>query len=201
MSTPIFVAANRLEIMWAEFLAWLDAFFNPELEGYVNFDFGGSTLVNLRVIIFGIFIGVLVASVYMVYIKSAIGPFVRKLLAEECLSEENAKTLEELGYAKNFFVRMALRGSILRSTVIHVPCEEEDEGGNKRTLVRYYIPEPKRYVAEMRFRNRGSGVPTLLFVLIIGTICIFLIFGFLPQILRLVDNTISIFSVEGNTLK
>ena len=135
MSIPIFAAANRLEAMWAEFLAWLDAFFNPELEGYVNFDFGGATMVNLRVIVFGIFAGVLVASVYMVYVKSVIGPFVRKLLAEECLSEESAKTLEELGYTKNFFVRMALRGSVLRSTVIHVPCEETGEEGEKRTFV------------------------------------------------------------------
>ena len=60
--------------------------------------------------------------------------------------------------------------------------------------------EEKKYIAEMRFHARGSGWPTLLFVLLISVICIFVIFGFLPQILRFVDNTISIFSVKGNTV-
>ena len=160
-------------------------------------------MVNIRVIVFGIFIGVFLASVYMVYVKNVVGAFVRKLLAEECLSEERAQTLEALGFDRNPFVKLALRGSLLASTVVQLPAATvTGESGEAQTVpTRYYIKEEKKYVAEMRFNARGSGAVTLLFVLLISVICIFVIFGFLPQILRFVDNTISIFSVKGNTVK
>lgn len=249
--------ANSFEILFEEIAAWFHDFFNPELEGYVNFDFGGGSLVNIHVIVFGIFIGVFVASFYMVYVKNFVGAFVRKLLSEGCLSAEKAKTLAELGFEKNVFVRSALRGSLLATTVsraepsteaLHIedgreekeedpstegetnasaengekPPVKEKEGaveGSEReketaetkelpsekaeavSNVRYYIKEEKKYVAEMRFNARGSGWPTLLFVLLISIFCIFVIFAFLPQILRFLDNTISIFSVKGNTIK
>lgn len=194
------LAPDGFKALWEELVAWFYDFFNPKLEGYVNFDFGGGDMINIQVIVFGIFVGVFLASVYMVYVKNIVGAFVRKLLAEDCLAEEKAKTLEELGFARNPFVRYALRGSLLASTVVHLQ-DEPMPGEETAPPTRYYIKEEKKYVAEMRFNARGSGVPTLLFVLLISVICIFVIFGFLPQILRFVDNTISIFSVKGNTVK
>ena len=230
------VLMNSVVKGWIEMIKeWLYDFFNPALEGYVNFDFGSGEMLNIRIIIFGIFIGVLLASLYSIYVKNVIGAFVRKLLSQACLSEEKAKTLGELGYSRNPFVRLALRGSLLASTVSRVcPTEEtaaaEVGGGseaaaqsvdaepsvtqptnapqkpakNAKTdpqIVRYYIKEEKKYVAEMRFNARGSGWPTFFFVLLISVMCVFLIFAFLPQILRFLDNTISIFSVAGNTVK
>ena len=199
MNRFVTMAANNFKEFFAEIAAWLYDFFHPELEGYVNFDFGGGELVNIQVIIFGIFIGVFVASLYMVYVKNFVGRFVRKLLAEDCLSEEKAQTLAALGFEKDPFVRSALRGSLLASTVSRV--EQPNAEGEEKQPTRYYIKEEKKYIAEMRFHARGSGWPTLLFVLLISVISIFLIFAFLPQILRFVDNTISIFSVKGNTIK
>lgn len=251
MNPTVTVAANDFKTWMEELGAWFYDFFHPELEGYVNFDFGGGNLINIQVIVFGIFIGVFIASLYMVYVKTIVGAFVRKLLAEQCLSEEKAKTLEELGFSRNLFVRHALRGSLLASTVSRVepsdgeraaetdakapttpseekgskaeedetPADTEEKGtavtsapeeataetaersSNSPETTRYYIKEAKKYAAEMRFNARGSGVPTLLFVLLISVICIFVIFAFLPQILRFVDNTISIFSVKGNTIQ
>ena len=203
MNPVITTAAASFQELFEEIAAWFYDFFNPKLEGYVNFDFGGGNMVNIRVIVFGIFIGVFLASVYMVYVKNVVGAFVRKLLAEECLSEERAQTLEALGFDRNPFVKLALRGSLLASTVVQLPAATvTGESGEAQTVpTRYYIKEEKKYVAEMRFNARGSGAVTLLFVLLISAICIFVIFGFLPQILRFVDNTISIFSVKGNTVK
>ncbi len=202
---------------WFEsILNWLYAFFNPKLSGYTNFDFGTGEMVNIRIMIFGIFGGVMLAALYTIYIKNIIGAFVRKLLQEQCFSPENARTLSELGFLHNPFVRSALRGSVLASTVVSLPPSEEQvacEGDiprkksatemrrSRANATRYYIKEEKKYVAEMRFNARGSGWPTFFFVLLISIICIFLIFAFLPQILRFLDNTISIFSVEGNTIK
>lgn len=196
------LAPSSFKQLFEEIVAWFYDFFNPELEGYVNFDFGGGDMVNIRVIVFGIFIGVFLASLYMVYVKNIVGAFVRKLLAEDCLSPEKAQTLDALGFARNPFVKYALRGSLLASTVVQLKEPITGENGEEQTVpTRYYIKEEKKYIAEMRFNARGSGIPTVLFVLLISVICIFVIFGFLPQILRFVDNTISIFSVKGNTIK
>ena len=179
---------------------WLYDFFNPKLEGYTNFDFGEGDMINIRMIIFGIFAGVLLASLYAIYVKNVIGAFVRKLLAEGCLAEEKAMTLEELGFNKNIFVKQALRGSLLASTVIHVkPEPKEGEEGTEEE--KYYIKEERKYAAEMRFNARGSGWPTFFFVLLCSVIAIFIIFAALPHVIDFLDNTISIFSVEGNTLK
>lgn len=241
----IFALVNVKQVVkgWMEAIwAWLVDFFNPELSGYTNFDFGSGEMLNIKIIIFGIFGGVLLASLYMIYVKNVVGAFVRKLLAEGCLSEDRAKTLEELGFIKNPFVRLALRGSLLASTVMHVQPREgsaeadgdaapsvetqgdvssenqenfdvskTEEAGKGAAdikkakddprLVRYYIKEEKKYVAEMRFNNRGSGWPTFFFVLLVSVICVFLIFWLLPAIMRFLDNTISIFSVAGNTVK
>lgn len=233
--------ANNIKALFDQIVADIYDFFNPELEGYVNFDFGGGNLVNIHVIVFGIFIGVFAASFYMVYVKNFVGAFVRKLLADGCLSAEKAKTLAELGFEKNLFVRLALRGTLLASTVCRAegdasegsaeekPAENdapadgaedneaETEQGSAEAAAeqpcasparpvdslgtRYYVEEEKKYAAEMRFNARGSGWPTLLFVLLISVFCIVVIFAFLPQILRFLDNTISIFSVKGNTIK
>ena len=207
------VLANSVVQEWiAAIKGWIYQFFNPELDGYTNFDFGSGQMLNIRIIIFSIFGGVLLASLYTIYVKNIVGAFVRKLLSEECLSEDRAKTLSELGYASNPFVRMALRGSLLASTVVHVNGIPEGEVGqrgedggpkekNNGSVTRYYIKEEKKHIADMRFNARGSGWPTFFFVILVSVMCIFLIFAFLPQILRFVDNTISIFSVAGNTVK
>ena len=193
--------------------SWLYGFFTPDLSGYTNFDFGEGTMLDIRVVIFGIFIGVLMAALYIIYIKNVVGAFVRKLLAEGCLSEETAKTAEELGYGKNPLIRSALRGTMTRGTVYSVlpkaeqgsePADGEDKPKDKLPTfaeTRFYIPEDKKYAAEMRFNARGSGWPTFFVVLVLSIACIFLIFAILPHALNYLDKTISIFSVEGNTVR
>lgn len=237
MIYPSFLANAVVKEWIAAIKGWIYEFFNPELDGYTNFDFGSGQMLNIRIVIFGIFGGVLLASLYTIYVKNVVGAFVRKLLLEDCLSEDRAKTLSELGFSRNFFVRWALKGSLLASTVMRVntpqnsvDCREKDAGDTENGVsgdaeaaveasdadvpskcpykmptdnenTRYYIKEEKKHVAAMRFNANGSGWPTFFFVLLVSVICIFLIFAFLPQILRFLDNTISIFSVAGNTVK
>ena len=195
-----FILVSSFKELGENIKDWLYDFFNPKLEGYTNFDFGEGAMINIRMIIFGIFAGVLLASLYAIYVKNVIGAFVRKLLAEGCLAEEKAMTLEELGFNKNIFVKQALRGSLLASTVIHVEPEPK-EGEEGTEAEKYYIKEERKYAAEMRFNARGSGWPTFFFVLLCSVIAIFIIFAALPHVIDFLDNTISIFSVEGNTLK
>ena len=195
-----FILVSSFKELGENIKDWLYDFFNPKLDGYTNFDFGEGDMINIRMIIFGIFAGVLLASLYAIYVKNVIGAFVRKLLAEGCLAQEKAMTLEELGFNKNIFVKQALRGSLLASTVIHVKPEPK-EGEEGTEAEKYYIKEERKYAAEMRFNARGSGWPTFFFVLLCSVIAIFIIFAALPHVIDFLDNTISIFSVEGNTLK
>lgn len=220
------LSANQVARGWLEsFKAWLYNFFNPQLDDYVNFDFGKGEMLNLRLIVFGAFFGVLLASLYIIYIKNVVGAFVRKLLAEECLSEERAMTLEQLGFWHNPFVRLALKGSVTLGTVYSVYPEEQGsaesvEGGllpNEKAdapsknspqatkpdprRVRYYIKEEKKHAAEMRFNPRGSGWPTFFFVLVISVICVILIFALLPHVLSYLDKTVSVYTEKGNILR
>ena len=97
-------------------------FFNPKLEGYTNFEFGEG-LLNLHIIIFGIFAGVLLASFSMIFIRTTLGRFVRALLAKQAFSAEKGVTLAECGLDKHFFIRYALtHGYTLRRVV---RCVEE----------------------------------------------------------------------------
>lgn len=191
--------------VWEDVVAFFKDFFNPTLEGYTNFEFGKGAL-SLQIMIFGIFIGVLIASFGMIFIKTTLGKLVRALLAREAYAPESAQTLAACGLEQHFFIRRALRhGYTLRRVV---RCVEEEEGCNSKegkgqklpdlSACHFYIPEKDRYTAEMRFNEKGSGWGTFFFVLLGCVIAISLIFAFLPQLITLLDNVISLFSWKGN---
>lgn len=193
------------QAMWGEIGSFFESFFNPKLEGYTNFTFGEG-LLSLPLIIFGIFAGVLIASFSIIFIKTTLGRLVRALLAKEAYEPESAQTLAAFGLERHFFIRYALRhGYTLRRVVRCVEEEKADvsEMGKGKKLpdpaeCHYYIPEKDRYVAQMRFNEKGSGYGTFFFVLLGCVIAILLIFAFLPQLVTFLDNVISIFSWRGN---
>lgn len=214
--------------IWQQIGDFLYDFFNPKLENYTNFAFSGGML-NLKLIIFGIFAGVLIASFYMIFVRTTLGRFVRAILERQAYDAEQAVTLSECGLERHIFTRWALKHGYTLRRVIR--CVEEEaflasvrlqaqkheaartaaKAEGKRlppfkepkfdkplSECHFYIPEKDRYIAQMRFRNSGSGYPTLLFVLLVSVLCIFLIFALLPQLIRFLDNVISIFSWKGN---
>ena len=65
---------------WGNLIAEIKSFFNPTLTGYNNLNFGSDKLVNIHVVVFGIFIGVMIASVYSIYTKQILGKFVKSAL-------------------------------------------------------------------------------------------------------------------------
>ena len=214
--------------LWQDIGNFFYGLFNPELENYTNFSLSGG-MIDLKLIIFGIFAVVMLASFYIIFVRTTLGRFVRAILEKQALSAECAVTLGECGLERHIFTRIALRRSYILRRVIR--CVEEEEwqakvsaereqhesarinakAAGKRIPVfaepkfskplgecRFYIPEKDRYVAEMRFRNRGSGYPTLVFVAFVSILCMLLLFALLPQLIRLLDNVISIFSWKGN---
>ena len=68
----------------------------------------------------------------------------------------------------------------------------------KRDLntMRFYIPEEKKYTAETRFDAKGAGIGTFIIVVVAALLTCALICYFLPDLLKMVDNFISI--TRGN---
>ncbi len=204
------------EELWAYFV---EKYFSPSVPYLENFSFTTSSMMSLRMIIIGITFGIILAAISTVYTKRYIGDFVRKLLYEECYDAKRAMTLYDLGYLKNPGVRGVIKsgGSLSR----WVRCVEEDEFmaeiAKKRAefeeahkndkkkpkfkepefkrdcnTMHFYIPEEKKYAADIKFDAAGTHLGAVILV-VVGAIilCMFLCY-ILPDMIKLVDNFISV---------
>ena len=210
----------------ASFSKWLDNIFSTSGD-YEHLGISGESNM-LPSIVIGIAIGFLIASCMVIFDKRVLGDFVRQLLSYECLSKESAKTLEELGYHKNSFVRGALKNGVSLRRVVKCVEEEEflrsveklraeheaSEGASNGKKVKYqepkfkmdpsvmhfYIPEEMKYTADVKFEKKGTGVHTLIlsFVLVIA-VAVALLF-LIPELLQMFDNMVGIFDWKSNVL-
>lgn len=222
MRIPFILAEEKSLIaeLWQYFT---DKYFNPDAVYLENFKGGSNRILSLRMIIIGITVGFCVAAILTLIDKKHIGGLVRKMLYDECIGKENAKTLYELGYDRNPAVRGSLKnGSVLKRWV---RCVEEDEhyasieqkrkefeaayANDKKapkfkTLEfkrdpdkhHFYIDEEKKYSAAVKFDSKGTNVVSAILVILISIIiCAFLCFV-VPDMLTLFDNFVSGF--KGN---
>ena len=179
-------------------------------EAYIEMDgsFGGSdTLVTVGMVVLGLYIGSVIACVIMTYNRQLLGTAVRKMLSMDITSRENAKTVEELGYKKNFFIRSLFRDSDSLRRVIK--CVEEDdfyadqekereeleEARKENKKLRkfktkiyradidndhFYIPQDLHDLAERRFNKKGSTWVSMIFAIIALTVIFVALLFFLP---------------------
>ena len=191
-----------------------DIFFNPEKVALENIDTSGG-IVTLRIIIIGIMFGFCAAAIAVLYEKRVIGGFVKKLLYEDCIGSDKAKTLQELGFGKNPSIRSSLRsGSTLKRWV---KCVEEDEFWasveEKRAefeaehpgesyvypafkrdpdTMRFYIPSELKYKADVKFSTKGANVVSAIMVILISIILCAVLCSVIPDMLMFADNFITI---------
>ena len=151
-----------------------------------------------------------------------LGAFVRCLLKEECLSPESAKTLDELGFGTNIFIRIAMRSGrvnlrrvvkcreeelyneeIQRQREAHEKAAENDASRGKFKEIPYrtdvladsfYIPEDQKYVAEMKFEEKGTSWSGIILLMIMSLVMLVAVLVALPEILSLVDDFLAGFS-------
>lgn len=151
---------------------------------------------SLQIIIWSFFIGIMIGAVSLFYQKRVIGAFVRALLADGAANPGNARTLEELGYGKNRFVRHALRGgSVLRKMVWEAEDNyTTDENGvrySARTkkmdinTARFYIDDSNRVRADLRYSAQGSDVLVLLIGVVVFAVAAYALLLFIPYIVDL----------------
>ena len=91
-------------------------YFSSDLPYLDNFSMRNSEVIFCKLIIIGISIGIIIAAICNIYNKRYVGNFVRKLIKEECLSRDSAKTLSELGYGKSIGIKSVIKsgGSLSR---------------------------------------------------------------------------------------
>ncbi|MBO5416603.1 MAG: hypothetical protein J6A83_08255 [Clostridia bacterium] len=215
--------------LWQEIWDYLYSnYFSPEAVYFEHLDLGSNAMATIRNIVLGLLIGVIVASLFIVIDKRVLGAFVRKLLSEDCTSPEKAKRLSELDFVTNFTIRNGVRrGSTLRSVV---RCREEEEflAGLAEQRAKYeamrqsdpslppfkeatysvnadedhfYIPEEKKYSAELRFEKKGTTWLGFAMVIVISIIAFVILIFALPEMLRIVDSFVGSFgSSNGNIL-
>ena len=209
-----------IEELWEYFV---DKYFSIDLPYLENFSIESGGLVSIRGIIVGMAIGIVIAAACTIYNKRYIGSFVRRVISCQCFDAASAKTLDELGYLKSAGVRGVIKsgGSLSR----WVRCAEEDEffaeiekkraqfdeahkddekkpefvePEFKRDLntMHFYIPEEKKYAAEIRFEEKGANVGVFIVVVVAAILLCAFICYFLPDLLQMIDNFISI--TKGN---
>lgn len=89
-------------------------------------DFGGSNL-PIGMILTGVFVGMIVATVILQYSNAVVYRVIKALVRHKATTEEDAKTLKELGLASDAHVLFALRheNPMLKRFVVFVPGDTE----------------------------------------------------------------------------
>ena len=182
--------------MIKELLTYLDTqVFHVNPASYDHFSLTERAGNNIKNVVLGLVIGMILASIAAYYTRAVQGKFVRELLKRECLSPETAITLRECGFFCNPTIRRELKngGAISKVTELAEPPEKADEPIDFLSA-RFYIPEETKYRAEFRFQNEGASP---LHVILIAVICIaagVAVFRVLPSLLGLADGLITLLS-------
>ena len=163
--------------------------------------------MSLEQIIWPMLCGIIVAIFFAVYNKMVLGAFVRKLLYEGVTTKENAKRLDETGFDKNPFVKIALSTNSSLRRVVYAVSDTADEngaqqggvtpGGKKRKAkrvpvgeLRFYVPEEEIDRAEILYSANGSNVVIALLSVIVFLILAALSFTVIPDLITMLNNFI-----------
>ena len=215
--SKLFLSTSGEPTLIEELWEYLEGkYFSVDVGRYEHISIGSGSLVTLQKIVLGICLGVIVAAAIVCYDKNRLGAFVRKIVKEQALWPDKAKTLPELGFYRNGGVKASLRSPHKLGRVVH--CVEKEQYREKVEVARaayiaehgneegffmpeyhmdfkndhFYIPDDLHYRAEVRFENRGSGWRAFILVCIIAVIAAALICFLLPDMIQLVDNMIGI---------
>ncbi len=178
-----------------ELITYLDTqVFHINSATYDHFSLSEKAGQNVKNVILGLVLGMILASIAIYYTRAVHGKFVRELLKRQCTSPESAITLRECGFFCNPSVRRELKnGGTLSKVVRLAEPPENGEATIDFLTARYYIPEETKYRAEVRFCQQGSGPLQLILVSVLSLAAGVLFFRALPALLGFADGLISLF--------
>lgn len=118
-----------------------------------SFFWGGETS-TLNMIVTSAYVGIMLASLAIIYNKRCVGGLIRRLIDAQSFGADSAKSLPELGYRKFSPIRFSLRkGSTLRKTVLSV---------GSGYGAKYYVPEEKKDELLFKYDKKGTNVVVLI---------------------------------------
>lgn len=132
--------------------------------------------------------------------KRRTGRIVDPLLKRQAVDSATAISPADGGFARRDLLLMLKRGSMLRKTVEATEPEGEAEKESEATQkgiadclmrMRFYIPENRRDLAKRRYSAEDASIPSLIVSVIIILVLTLAVYFFLPVILRMVDNFIT----------
>lgn len=145
---------------------------------HLNLPDGGT---SMRLLIWVLYAGIVIGSLLGTLDKVYCGAFVRALLQGGCVAVESAATLAEMDTRGKWYLRHALRPGKPLWKMIAVT---EGEAGKAR----FYLPEEKRDLAELRYQNGNRPFRTLVLAIVLLTgVAVFAQIA-LPELLTMLDN-------------
>ena len=160
--------------------------------------------LNLVFIVWPIFIGVCIAAFVTVFVRVKLGEVVRAIIEKGAISPETALTLEELGVAKRFFVRSALRGrSALRRVVYATDGSVITSGDGENTELRvltineapdldecrFFISDENKARAESIYDNTNSTLLSAIITVLVAFVVAIVSMLVVPKIIDLLEST------------
>ena len=204
-----------IEELWEYFSK---KYLTPNYGSYENIDISSDPVVSTAMVILAGFIAVMAGACVMIFTKRTLGRLVRRLLKNEALSAESAKTFDELGLSKSRALRLFINKTTLSKAV---RCREEDEAYGIGKLegkddaykeylrtpskLRYkrdpekdhfYIPEEQRHRAAVRFDKKGTNPITILILAVVYIVIALIIVKILPALAGFADGAIGAFKGE-----
>ena len=91
---------------------------------YTNVNVNTDAVVTPAMIFIGAFIAVMAGAAAVIFNRRVLGRLVRRLIRQDALTPDKAKTFEELGLSDNRIIKLFINGMTLSKAV---RCVEEDE--------------------------------------------------------------------------
>ena len=176
---------------------------------HLNFNF---RIVTLNGLIWGLWGGFVAGLLITYYSRTYLGETVRRLLKKEALSPDSALTLSELGIKESRLMKAALkRGKTLRKVIsvanpeeCEFRCEETKRSRLSKLFpekekytydfrkMKLYIPEEKKYTADVKYEEKRRISPFVLIALIavLTAVAIGMTFA-VPGLLHKLDGFLS----------
>ena len=218
--------AEELEMpLWKELWYYFyKTYINPSVY-YENLGADSRTMLSVRLMILGLFIGIAIAAFAAVFNKRVLGGVVRRLLKADALSPDSALTLAELGYSGGIIGLAVKKSTSLRRVV---KCREEEEYDEKLKEKRkeyaerkkngdklpkfketpykintltdaFYIPEKMKYMADVKFEKKGTTwLGAILTVVVLAVVFVALMVA-LPSIFELLNSIAGEMGSSENT--
>jgi len=136
-------------------------------------------LSEVELLVWALTVGLLIGTLGAYYSRVVVGAFARALLSKGAKGRENAITLKEAGFARNYIIKNQLRNerSALRKLVyadddeivtledgsVHIKREAPISVDERA----FYISEENRIFAELRYEKAGSDIIGMVIALLV----------------------------------